>query len=167
MIRKSFQTFAKNDYEFSINLSIHDIEDTETVQFLKEQIDRYEIGKRLTIELLETEEINNKDIMGFIEAMSQKGVRIAIDDFGSGYSNFSYLLQMNPDFIKIDGSIIKNLTAYSSEFYIVEAIIKFASMLGIKTVAEHVSNQESLSLLQELQVDYCQGYLFSEPKPEL
>ena len=167
MIRKSFQTFANNDYEFSINLSIHDIENIETVQFLKEQIDKYKLGKRLTIELLETEEINNKDIMDFIESMSRKGVRIAIDDFGSGYSNFSYLLQMNPDFIKIDGSIIKNLTAYSSEFYIVEAIIKFASMLGIKTVAEHVSNQESLSLLQELQVDYYQGYLFSEPKPEL
>ena len=168
IITKSFQTFAKNNYEFSINLSIIDIEEMQTVSFIKQQIKKYGIGDRLTIELLETEEITNRDIvLDFIKSMSNRGVKFAIDDFGSGYSNFSYLLQMNPDFIKIDGSIIKHLTRHSNEFYIVEAIIKFATMLNIKTVAEHVSTQEILSILKELEVDYYQGYLFSEPKPEL
>jgi len=168
IIEKSFRTFAKNNYEFSINLSINDIEERQTVNFIKQQIEKYKIGERLTIELLETEEIRDKDmIISFIEAMSSRGVKIAIDDFGSGYSNFAYLLRMNPDFIKIDGEIIKNLTLHSNEFYIVEAIIKFAKMLGIKTIAEHVSTREILSILRQLKVDYYQGYHFSEPKPDL
>ncbi len=168
IIKKSFLAFSKNDYDLSINLSITDIEEAQTVSFMKQQMEKYQLGNRLTIELLETEEIKNKDmVLDFIRSMSNRGVKIAIDDFGSGYSNFSYLLQMNPDIIKIDGDIIKHLTEHSNEFYIVEAIIKFATMLHIKTVAEHVSSQEILTILKKLKVDYYQGYLFSEPKPEL
>jgi EAL domain-containing protein (putative c-di-GMP-specific phosphodiesterase class I) len=105
--------------------------------------------------------------MPFIKEMKKLGVKFAIDDFGSGYSNFSYLLQIKPDFIKIDGSLIKNLTPTSNEFHIVDAIVKFAKSLDIKIVAEHVSSQDIVAVLDDFDIDYMQGFHFSEPSPKL
>ncbi len=168
MVEKTFKVFAENSSIFSVNISIDDIVNEETVSFIRKKIDQYNVGNRLIFEILESEEINNFDIvMLFINEMKTKGVRFAIDDFGSGYSNFSYLLQIKPDFIKIDGSIIKNLTRNSNEFHIVNAIIKFAKTLNTKIVAEHVSSQEIVTILKEFDVDYMQGYYFSEPRKTL
>jgi len=95
--------------------------------------------------------------------MKSYGVRFAIDDFGSGYSNFSYLLQIQPDFIKIDGSLIKNLTRDSIEYHIVRAIVKFAKTLNAQIVAEHVSSKEIVTILEDFDIEYMQGYYFAEP----
>ncbi len=168
MVEKTFKVFAKNLASFSVNISVDDITNEETVQFLYDKIAQYDIGNRLIFEILESEEISNFNIvMSFINKMKKKGVRFAIDDFGSGYSNFSYLLQIQPDFIKIDGSIIKNLAKNSNEYHIVNAIIKFAKTLNTKIIAEHVSSPEIVSILKGFDVDYMQGYYFSEPMETL
>ena len=168
MIEKTFKIFEKNSAKFSLNLSIDDITNAQTVKFIHKKLKEYNVQDRLIFELLESEEISNfDDIMPFIKEMKKLGVKFAIDDFGSGYSNFSYLLQIKPDFIKIDGSLIKNLTPTSNEFHIVDAIVKFAKSLDIKIVAEHVSSQDIVAVLDDFDIDYMQGFHFSEPSPKL
>ncbi|WP_321779466.1 EAL domain-containing protein [Sulfurimonas sp.] len=168
MIKKTFEIFHHSDAVFSVNISIDDIQNNQTVEFIQEQLERYDVGDRLIFEILESEEISNFDlVLPFIKKMKAKGVRFAIDDFGSGYSNFSYMLQMKPDLLKIDGSLIKNITENSDEYYVVDAIVKFAKSLDIKLVAEFVSTKEILDTLDDFDIDYMQGYYFSEPRESI
>ena len=168
MIKKSFEVFHNIDATFSINISIDDIEDKETITYINKNLEKYNVKDKLIFEILESEEISNfKKILPFIEQMKSKGVRFAIDDFGSGYSNFSYMLQIKPDFIKIDGSLIKNISKDSSSYYVVDAIVKFAKSLNIKLIAEYVSTKEILDTLKGFDIDYMQGYYFSEPQESL
>ena len=165
MMEKTCRIFENRDALFSVNISINDIQDKETVTFMKECIEKYGVGNKIIFEILESEEIVDfETTIDFIEHMRSQGVRFAIDDFGSGYSNFSYILQMRPDFIKIDGSLIKNITQYSNEYYVVSTIVKFAKSLNIKLIAEYVSTKEIVDILEELDIDYMQGYYFSEPQ---
>jgi EAL domain-containing protein (putative c-di-GMP-specific phosphodiesterase class I) len=99
--------------------------------------------------------------------MTAMGCRIAIDDFGSGYSNFEYLLKFKPNYLKIDGSLVKNIHTDTNSLLIVKTINQFAHSLGMKTVAEFVHCQEVFDILQELNVDEYQGYYFSPPKKEI
>ncbi len=167
MIEKSFEYFHNSDATFSINISIDDIQNKETLEFMDEQLLKYDVGDRLILEILESEEIDNFDVIfPFIKKMKAKGVRFAVDDFGSGYSNFSYLLKMKPDLLKIDGSLIKNISKGSDEYYVVDAIVKFASALDIELVAEFVSTKNILDTLKEFDIDFMQGYYFSEPRAD-
>ena len=168
MIEKTFKIFDKNSAMFSLNITVDDILNSDTVKFMHKMLQKYNVSERLIFELLESEEISSfYEIMPFIEEMKKIGVRFAIDDFGSGYSNFSYLLQIKPDYIKIDGSLIKNLTKESNEYHIVNAIVTFAKSLNIKIIAEHVSSQEIVEVLSDFDIDYMQGFHFSEPSEKL
>jgi len=93
-----------------------------------------------------------------------RGVRIAIDDFGSGYSNFERLLDYEPDIIKIDGSLIKNIATDDYSISIVKTIVGFANEHNIKTIAEFVENETIFNILYALGVNYSQGYYFGKPK---
>jgi EAL domain-containing protein (putative c-di-GMP-specific phosphodiesterase class I) len=95
------------------------------------------------------------------------GVRIAIDDFGTGYSNFSYLLKLKPDYLKIDGSIIKNIDKDKNSEAIVEAIISFAKTLHVKTIAEFIHSKEVYDKCYKLGIDEFQGFYLGEPNPDL
>jgi EAL domain-containing protein (putative c-di-GMP-specific phosphodiesterase class I) len=168
MIEKSFTTFSKIDASFSVNLSIDDILNVDTVKYIKKQIKKYKVEEKVIFELLESEEIGNFDeVIPFIKEMKKIGVRFAIDDFGSGYSNFIYLVKIQPDFIKIDGSLIKNLKRDSNEYHIVCAIVEFAKTLDIKIVAEFVCSSQIAEILKDFDIDYMQGYYFSEPSATL
>lgn len=165
VIEKSFAFFEDKRMEFSINLSISDILDKEVVDFLIQKIYEYHLGDYLTIEITESEGINNlAEVVSFIKTIKSFGAKIAIDDFGTGYSNFTYLVELQADFIKIDGSIIQQMNKSKSARAVVEAIVFFASKVGMKTVAEFVSTQEIYKTSQEVGIDYFQGYLFDEPK---
>ena len=168
MIEKTFRYFNKTDASFSVNLSIEDIKDREIVEFIYKKANEYNIKNKLIFELLESEEVSNfDDILPFIQKMKSMGIRFAIDDFGSGYSNFAYLLQIQPDYIKIDGSLIKNIKENSKEYHIVKAIVKFAKSLNAEVIAEHVSSKEIVELLSDFDIDFLQGFYFSEPNPEI
>lgn len=164
IIDKSFKTFEDNDLEFSINLSIEDIMSTEIFSFIIEKLKTHSASKRVTFELLESEAIQDfQKVERFIYEVKRYGAKIAIDDFGSGYSNFSYLTKMQVDYIKIDGSLIENIDKDKNALLVVETIVAFAQKLGIQTIAEFVHSSPVMGKVKELGIDYSQGYFIDQP----
>ncbi|WP_418185949.1 EAL domain-containing protein [Aliarcobacter vitoriensis] len=168
MVKKTFEYFKNNEYEFSINLTFQDISNEIISSYILNTIKVYGFGSRVVIEIVESEEIKNFSIVNnFIEEIRSLGCKIAIDDFGSGYSNFEYLIKLNADYIKIDGSLIKDILVNNGNENIVKMIIKFAKDQGIKTIAEFVSSKEIFDKVKELGVDYVQGYYIKEPEASI
>jgi len=166
VVQMACETFQNRDENFSINLSIDDIKDTNTVKFILKTIKDTNTAPRLTFELLESEGIENyKEVINFIKKVKKLGVKIAIDDFGTGYSNFEHILKLDIDFIKIDGSLIKNIVKYKKHQIIVETIVNFATRIGIQTVAEFVADGKILEAIKNLGVTRAQGFHIGKPKP--
>lgn len=164
IIDKSFAAFADNEYEFSINLSIEDILSSEIYEFILEKLKTCDSAHRVTFELLESEAIQDfNKVERFITEVKRYGAKIAIDDFGSGYSNFSYLTKMKVDFIKIDSSLIENIDTDKNSLMVVETIVDFAKKLGVKTVAEFVHSSTINDKVIELGIDYSQGFYIDKP----
>ncbi len=97
--------------------------------------------------------------------MKKFGVKIAIDDFGAGYSNFERLLDYQPDLLKIDGSLIRDIETNSYSKSVVKTIVAFAKEQNIETIAEYVENGNIYKILKKMGVDYSQGYYFGKPEP--
>jgi len=168
MIEKTFNLIKETGKEITINLSIQDIYNKQMVDYIKTQLIQLQIAKNVIFEITESESINDYDkVHQFIIEVKKLGCRIAIDDFGSGYSNFSYILKLKPDFLKIDGSLIKDIHKDESSFIITKTIAEFAQALGISTIAEYVHNEEVFEILKKLKIDAYQGFYFSEPKENL
>lgn len=164
VIEKSFKHFKTSTAQFSINLTLDDIMNKETVKFIKDKLSNQDIAKRVIFEIVESEGIDNFDEVSlFIKEVKSFGCKIAIDDFGTGYSNFEYLMKLNADFIKIDGSFIKNIDSNEQSVIISELIVSFAKKQNISTVAEFVHSADVLKKVKELGVDYSQGYYLGEP----
>jgi PAS domain S-box-containing protein len=165
--RKAFEHFAdKPQFSFSLNASASDIQDDELFKHIlywqnKTQID----PSRCIIEILESEDIYKYRIFRkAIENFKNAGFKIAIDDFGTGYSNFITLYEYQVDFIKIDGSFIKNLDKDPSMYELVSHLNQLIRMCGSKSVAEFVSNEKIFSIVKEIGIDYAQGYHIGVPK---
>ncbi|MFA6760163.1 MAG: EAL domain-containing protein [Sulfuricurvum sp.] len=166
MIRQSFELFKSRDLACSINLSIVDITDPEMVTYIEHMLRSYGIGERVVFEIVESEYIENfEGARSFIQKVKGFGCKVSIDDFGTGYSNFEYLIKLDVDYLKIDGSLIKNITTDKASYLVVSTIVDFAKKLGIKTVAEFVETKEIYDMLCEMGVDYSQGYYFGAPTP--
>ena len=164
MVKKTFEKFSILKYKFSINLSTLDLLNNSFRKFLLLQIEKYDIKNKLIIELLEDEELMQKDILEFIHLLKSKNIQIAIDDFGSGYSNFSYLIKDIPvNILKIDGSIVRNISQNEKDYRVFKSIVMMAKEFNFQIVAEFVENKEIFEILKELEVNYSQGYYFSEP----
>lgn len=149
---------------FSINFSYADMKNMKLLQKLQDIIVENELGDRLIFEIVESDQLDNIAIVqAFIERFREFGVKIAIDDFGSGYSNFAHIFLLNPDFIKIDASLIKEMLNNSNMYIFVETIITFAHKLGVEVVAEHVSSKELHDALVALDIDAMQGYYIGYP----
>jgi EAL domain-containing protein (putative c-di-GMP-specific phosphodiesterase class I) len=105
----------------------------------------------------------------FINEVKALGCKIAIDDFGSGYSNFEHIIKMNVDYLKIDASLIKNIAIDDNSYKVTQTIVDFAKKLNLKTIAEYVENEEIFKITKSMGVDFSQGYYFSPPisSPEL
>lgn len=166
VLENSFTALKNTNIVISINLSVLDIEKEETRKKLYELLDKYnDYCKRIIFELLEDEDAKDfRLIKSFIKNVKAKGVKIAIDDFGSGYSNFERLLEYEPDILKIDGSLIKNIETNKYSLSIVETIVTFAKKSNIKTVAEFVENENIFNILTKIGIDYSQGYYFGKPE---
>ena len=109
-----------------MNIALFDLQDNDNMQYLYRLFERYnEVLPRVTFEILESDAVNDYGLLkNFITFVKSKGAKIAIDDFGSGYSNFIYLTKIKPQFIKIDGSLIKNIDK-DNDAYIITKHIKF------------------------------------------
>ena len=168
VIRKSFEVFSHNDLDFSINLTREDILSDELKPYLWASVHEYNVQKRLVLEIVESEGIKDIDsIEQFLNKAKNCGCRLAIDDFGTGYSNFEYLIKLGATYIKIDGSIIKNLHKNDGAMDVTKAIVAFAKARGMQTIAEFVSSKELFDTVCALGIDYSQGYYIGEPKPTL
>jgi len=164
VIDKAFHKAKECGVNISINLAIEDILNDELMKFIEKELVEQEIAHLITFELLENESVTDYDkAIDFINMAQELGSTIAIDDFGSGYSNFEYLLRLKPDYIKIDGSCIKNIHNDKNAYLITKTINDFAHNLGIKTIAEYVHNKEVFDVLKGLGIDEYQGHYFSEP----
>ncbi|MCF6331294.1 MAG: EAL domain-containing protein [Sulfurimonas sp.] len=164
MIEKSCSHFEHINHYFSINLSTEDIVNPSIVEYIKQKLKKYNVAEKIIFEILESEGIDSyKNVSYFINEMKELGCKIAIDDFGSGYSNFEHLIQLNVDYIKIDASLIKNLDTDSNAQIVVQTIVDFAKKLNILTVAEFVHNEEILIKVKELNIDSTQGFYLGEP----
>ena len=150
----------------SINLSFKDILNYEFIDYLDNILEKlkFEDRNRLVFEILESENLSDYDFLEeFVLKYKKLGVKIAIDDFGSGYSNFIRIIRLKPDYLKIDGSLIKNIDKDNNSYEIVKSIIAFSKTLNIRTIAEYVHSEEIFNLLLELGVDEFQGYYFGKP----
>lgn len=165
IIEKSCEYFKDKDAVFSINLMIEDIKNEKTINFLFSKLIETKVANRVVLEIVESEGIEKFEEVGdFIRKAKSLGCRVAIDDFGTGYSNFEYIIKLNVDFLKIDGSLIKNIHINENIRLTVLTIVNFAKVLGIKTVAEFVHCQEVQDVVESLGIDFSQGYLFHEPE---
>ncbi len=168
MLKKSCEYFENIDCDFSVNLSISDILDDEIITYLKYKINKHNVSNKIILEILETEGIENyEEISLFINDMKSLGCKIAIDDFGSGYSNFEYLIKLNIDYVKIDGTLIKNIDTDKNSQIITQTIVDFANKLNIFTIAEYVHNEAVFKRVKRLKVTRTQGYYLCEPQREV
>ncbi len=169
VIEQSFKKFSNTDYEFSINITSTDLH----LGYLEDQLlkyaKRYGISPlKVSLEMLEDiNTLNTPEILAQLNSLRYHGFKISIDDFGSQSSNFSRLLEFSPDYIKIDGSFIKNILTDKKSLVIVEAIVLLCKKSNIKIIAEFVHNADVQVKVDELGIDYSQGYCFGEPKEEL
>ena len=170
MINKSFAFFQNKTEEFTINLTERDLLEGYLIKFLKEKLKQYSIEpSRIIFEILENITVtkNSKKITTKLNRLREMGFRVAVDDFGVENSNFSRLLEINLDFIKIDGVFIKGLKQNNRNRTITRAIVNLAKTLGIKTVAEYVEDEDIYQIIVDCGIDYAQGYHIGKPEPEL
>ncbi|MGE4497426.1 MAG: cache domain-containing protein [Deferribacterales bacterium] len=168
IIEKSIQKFKSLPYEFSINLTIEDLMNDETMEYLITSAKSHDVLNRLVIEIVETEELQGfEEVLVLLREFKNQGIKIAIDDFGSGYSNFEYLIKLNADYVKIDAGIMKHVLEDERATEIVRSIVTFARQTGVKTIAEFISTEELLAAAGSLGVDYAQGYYIGRPEREL
>ena len=152
-------------YRFSINISMIDILDAKLTHMLFETLDtNTDVAKRIDFELLESENLQNLEIVQeFINKLHIFGSKILIDDFGAGYSNFSYFSSLDIDIIKIDGSIVKEIETDNKKLHMLTSIHKFSNGMNMKNVAEYVETKEVAQLLKKVGVEYAQGFYFGQP----
>lgn len=170
MINKSFEFFSKNGYEFSINITERDLLEGYLEEFLKEKLKLHSIDpSRVTFEILENVTVakNSIRVAHQLNALKEMGFKIAIDDFGIENSNFSRLLEIKLDYIKIDAVFIRGLKESERNRTITRAIVNLAQTLGIKTIAEFVEDEDIYGIVKKCGIDYAQGYYIGRPEAAL
>lgn len=164
VIQKSLSALSEISGDICINVCAEDIFDEETQHYLLNVLKESEHSSRVTLELVESEGIEGfSQVQTFINQIKLYGVKVAIDDFGTGYSNFEYLLKLKADYIKIDGSLIRNIDRNENHYKVVQTMVSFAKNNNMHVVAEFVSTQQIQDKIQKLGIDYSQGYFIGRP----
>lgn len=158
---------ALPDVAISINLSANSLDDPAFACFVQELIERSPLPpQRIHLEITETALMNQISAASkLISMLRQLGCKVMLDDFGAGVSSFSYLKHFPVDYVKIDGSFVRTLRESAVDRVIVESIHEVARKLGARTVAEFVEDDATLALLQEMGIDFAQGYGIAKPRP--
>ena len=166
VINNTLEVVSKYRVPCSINFSLNDLSNEKTMELFFNILERYQYNELLTIELLETEDfVNYQTVYDFCIKVRSYGLKIALDDFGSGYSNFSHLIHLPIDYIKIDATLISNIDRDNNSIIMVETIVSLAKKLHVETIAEFVSSKEILEVVKSLGVDYAQGFYLGKPEP--
>ena len=164
VIEKTIQTSKLYpQYRFSLNMSMRDISNKDITDILFEALEKNKDAK-IDIELLESEYLEDMQVVkDFITKLHTFNSKVLIDDFGTGYSNFSYFSELDIDLVKIDGSIVKEITTNKKMFYMLKSIKDFANGMNMLTVSEFVESKEIALKLKSIGAVYAQGYYFSQP----
>jgi len=151
----------------AVNLSGKSVEDPELLQLIQNELAARSIDpSRVTFEITETALFHNLDqVQHFVQQIKGMGCRLALDDFGVGFSSFYYIKQLDIDYLKIDGSFIQNLLTSVNDQVFVRAMVEISRVFGMQVIAEWVENAEVADLLKTIGVDYGQGYYFGKPGP--
>lgn len=155
------------DVSFSINLSAASVADEAFLPFIQQMLERYGLdGRSICFEITETTAISNiSHATSFMNRLRALGCTFALDDFGNGFSSFSYLKRLPVDFLKIDGSFVRGIASDPIDRALVESVNTIGHVMGLKTIAEYVTDETIMKLLQEIGVDYLQGYQIARPQP--
>ena len=165
VVINTLEVISKYKIPCSINISLADIHNEITMKFFFDLLNSYEYNELITVELLETEDFDDYELVyNFCMKVRSYGIKIALDDFGAGYANFSHILNLPVDFIKIDASLISDIDRNQNSRIMVETIVELAKKLHIATIAEFVSSAEILEVVTELGVDYAQGFYTGKPE---
>ena len=160
-----FDKFRNSDKAVSININFSDLIHPDIEErIIKELKTNPYLASRITFEILESDEI--KDIKLFkrkIDLLQSLHAKVSIDDFGSGYSNFKATIDIEANFLKIDGSLVRNIADNEKDYKVVESILHFAKQANMQTIAEFVHSEAIYNKLMELNVDFMQGYFISPP----
>jgi EAL domain-containing protein (putative c-di-GMP-specific phosphodiesterase class I) len=161
------QWHAIQDVQLCINLSGNSLNDPKFLPFFLDVLEQSVLpATALTLEITETSLINNLSTAGtIIKTLRSVGCKIALDDFGKGFSSFSYLRNFPVDFIKIDGSFVRDIAHSPVDFAIVKAINNIAHEIRSQTVAEFVESESIMAVVRELGIDFAQGYGLGRPEP--
>jgi len=159
------QLYAHPQVRLSINVSGTTAGDQSWLQsFINYVRENRAVAQRMTVELTETAALHGfEENSRFVTRLRDMGCRVAIDDFGAGYTSFRNLHNLHVDIVKIDGDYVKNLSTSPDNQVFVRTLVDLAKNFRLETVAEWVSSEEDAKLLLELGVDYFQGYYFGEP----
>ena len=169
VIDKAFKLFTSNEHSFSINITLYDLHEEYLVELLKYKCERYSISpQRVYLEIVEDILISKtRRLDEQVALLKEQGYHVIIDDFSSERSSYSRLFELQAEYIKIDATFIKELQNNKAYRVIVENIVAFARVNGMKTIAEHVESLEIHAIVKELGIDYSQGYFLAKPSTTL
>jgi len=166
VVDKSFRLMADNNYNFSINITEDDLSRDYLSNYLAKKSAEYKINpKRVILEILEgVSSTGKKNHLVQLNTLKKQGYAIAIDDFGAEYSNFERILDLDIDYLKIDAKYIKDIDTNPKSYEITRAIAYFAKNANIPCIAEFVHSESVQKVVEDLRIDFSQGFYFSEPK---
>jgi len=162
------QTLSDNvDFCMNINLSGASLSDSKFRDFLLKRVDNNKhLNRYICFEMTETVAMASfNETVALLDKLKLQGCKVALDDFGTGFSSLSHIRDLPLDYIKIDGTFIRDIVNNELDQTVVKSVADIARVLDIKTVAEFVEDEETLRLLEGMEIDYAQGYLFAKPEP--
>jgi len=169
VLREVFKTLQKyKNVEISMNVDLDDLDNADMMKLITHNLyQNRDVANRLTFEILEEHEVKDYEkIMFYLQQLKAFGSKVALDDFGSGYASYSYLIKLNIDILKIDGSIIKELkNSPDHAKTVIRSIKELAESFQYELVAEFVSDEDIYNSIKDLGIQYAQGYYLGEPKP--
>jgi diguanylate cyclase (GGDEF)-like protein len=169
MFEKSFTYFQNRIGDFSLNIAECDLRLKTLPKTLSELSIKYNINpNRVTLEILENISTNDCDfILEQLTELKNIGFKLALDDFGSEKSNFFRLQKLNVDYIKIDGSFIKDIDRNENSLHICKTIVDLAQVLNCDVIAEFVHSKDVFDIVKDIGIRYFQGYYFGEPSSDI
>lgn len=169
VLREVFNTLKKyNDIEVSVNIDLADLNNVDTMALITKHLHKHrDIANRITFEILEDNEVQDYEkFTYFLQQLKSFGAKVALDDFGSGYASYSYLIKLDIDILKIDGSLISELkSSPENAKAVISSIKELSDQFGHMLVAEYISDEETYNEIKDIGVEYAQGFYLGEPKP--
>lgn len=166
MVKKVMEMFIGTDVRVTINLNVRDIYDREMIKVIFRNLEKAEHPENFIFELVESEEVTDyRFIKEFADRIHEKGAKVAIDDFGSGFSNLLHILRIDADYLKIDGEIIRTICDDEKCRQVVDTVNILFIGQNKQLIAEFVENEQIQNMVESMGIAYSQGYYFSKPAP--